>query len=194
MNTLKKTAIAALALGFMAAPAAAQKLSPPTIVIVDMDRIVNESAAGKTAGTEIQTKVNTLRTRANTLQTQLKADAESIQKGQADKTLAGAALEARAKAFGDKQQQAQQELGRLENDVQRTRQYVVEQITNAANPIITTVMREKGASIALQEGATLQHSASLDITNDVIARLNTATPRVSTKPPAETAPAAASQN
>lgn len=187
MNAFRKTAIAALALGFMAAPAVAQKLSPPTIVIVDMDRIVNESAAGKTAGTEIQTKVSTLRTRATTLQTQLKADAEAIQKGQADKTLAGAALEARAKAFGDKQQQAQQELGRLENDVQRTRQYVVDQITDAANPIITAVMREKGASIALQEGATLQHSASLDITNDVIARLNTATPRVSTKPPAETA-------
>ncbi len=187
MTRLLKTATAALVLGLMTTtPAVAQKLSPAVIVVVDMDQVIGESAAGKAASTEIQTKVNTLRTRANTLQTQLQTDAEQIQKGQADKTLAGAALESRAKAFGEKQQQAQQEIGRLENDVQRTRAFVVQQITDAANPIITTVMRERGASIALQEGATLQHSASIDITNDVISRLNTSTPRVSTKPPAQT--------
>lgn len=183
MNVLKTAAIA-LALGIAAAPAAAQQLSPPVIVIVDMDRIVNESAAGKTAATEIQGKITGLQTRAQTLSTQLKADEDQIRAGQANKTLAGPALEARVKAYGDKQQAAQQELARLEQDIGRSRQFVIKQITDAANPIITQVMRTRGASIALAEGATLQHSASLDVTNDVIAQLNTSLPRVSTTPPA----------
>ena len=189
MTKTVKAALAAMMLAGIAAPAVAQQLSPPVIVIVDMERIVNESAAGKQAGTEIQTKVTGLQSRGQTLQNQLKTEADAIQAGQANKTLAGPALDQRVQAFGQKQQQAQQEIGRLEQDIQRSRQYVIKQITDAANPIITTVMREKGANIALAEGATLQHSASLDVTTDVISRLNTSLPRVSTTAPA--APAAA---
>jgi len=114
----------------------------------------------------------------------LKTDADSIQAGQANKTLAGPALEQRAQAFGQKQRAAEQEIQRLEQDVQRSRQFVIKQINDAAQPIITQVMRERGASIALAEAATHQHSASLDVTSDVISRINTALPRVSTTPPA----------
>ena len=45
-------------------------------------------------------------------------------------------------------------------------------------------MRERGASIAMPEGATLQHAASIDVTNDLVARLDKALPRVSTTAPA----------
>lgn len=188
MKMLLKSASAALLIGLSAVPAMAQQLSPPVIVIVDMDRVVNESAAGKTAGTEIQGKITALQTRATTLQTQLKTDADAIQAGQANKSLAGPALEQRAQAFGQRQQQAQQEIGRLENDIQRSRQFVIKQITDGANPIITQVMRERGAAIALAEGATLQHSASIDVTTDVITRVNTSLPRVSSTAPAAPAP------
>lgn len=191
MKSIFKTVAVAAFLAAASAPAMAQQLSPAVIVIVDMDRVVNESAAGKTAGTEIQTKIANLQTRATTLQTQLKTDADAIQAGQANKTLVGPALEQRAQAFGQKQQQAQQEIARLEQEIGRSRQYVIQQISTAANPIITQVMRERNASIALQKEATLQHSASLEVTNDVITRLNTSTPRVSITPPA--APAGAQQ-
>jgi Skp family chaperone for outer membrane proteins len=184
-SLLLATAVAA------ALPAAAQQLAPPVIVLVDMDRIVNESAAGKAAATELQGRANGLRARATTLQGQLQTDAQAIQQGQANKTLAGPQLEERAKQFQAKEQAARTELARGEEGLARSQQYVVQQITNAANPIITQVMRERGASIAMNERATIQHSASLNITNDVLARLNTALPKVSTTPPAAPAPAAA---
>jgi outer membrane protein len=67
---------------------------------------------------------------------------------------------------------------------------VLKQINDGAQPIITTIMKERGASIAIPEGATLQHSASIDVTTDVIARLDKALPRVSsTVPAAAAAPA-----
>lgn len=177
------TALVLASAPMIVAPASAQPLSPAIIIVVDMDQVVNESAAGKQAGTEIQGKITGLQTRATTLQTQLKTDGDSIQQGQANKTLAGPALEQRIRGFQEKQQAAQQELGRAEQDIQRSRQFVIQQITQGANPIITTIMRERNASIALQKDATLQHSASIDVTNDVIARLNTQLPRVSTTPP-----------
>jgi Skp family chaperone for outer membrane proteins len=189
MKTLFKSLSLALLLGTAAVPAAAQQLSPPVIVIVDMDRVVNESAAGKQAGTELQAKGQQLSQRRTTLAGQLQTEAQAIQQGQQAKTLAGPALEQRVKAFQAKEQAANAELERGQQDLARSRQYVIQQITGAADPIITQVMRTRGAAIALQKGATLQHTASLEVTNDVIAQLNTSLPRVNTTPPA--APAAA---
>lgn len=186
--------LAALAVGLLlAAPVevAAQQLSPAVIVIVDLDRVVNESGAGKAAAAELQARATTLNTRRNALAQQLQTDAEAIQQGQQNKTLAGPALEARIKAFQEKENAANAELQRGQEDLARAQQYVVQQINTAAQPIITQIMREKGASIALAERATIQHSGSLNITNDVLARLNTALPKVSTTaPPQQSQPAA----
>jgi Skp family chaperone for outer membrane proteins len=193
MKMIFKSATAAFALATIAVPAVAQQLSPPVIVIVDMDRVVNESAAGKQAGTDLQTKAQALQTRRTTLAGQLQSEAQAIQQGQQNKTLAGPALEQRIKAFQDKENNANQELAKGQDDIGRARQYVIQQITTAADPIITQVMRERGASVALQKGATLQHTASLEVTTDVITRLNTSLPRVSVTPPAQPAPAAPRQ-
>jgi Skp family chaperone for outer membrane proteins len=185
--------LAGLAAGLLLAapvPVAAQQLSPAVIVIVDLDRVVNESAAGKAAATELQARATTLNNRRNALAQQLQTDAEAIQQGQQNKTLAGPALEARVKAFQDKENAANAELQRGQEDLARSQQYVVQQINTAAQPIITQIMREKGASIALAERATIQHSGSLNITNDVLARLNAALPKVSTTPPPPQQPAA----
>lgn len=170
------------------APVVAQQLSPAVVIVVDMDQVVNQSAAGKAAGTEIQGKITGLQARATTLQNQLKTENDAIVAGQQNKSLVGDAFEQRVRTFQKRQQDAQAELARAEQEIQRSRNYVIQQITQAANPIITTIMRERNASVALQKDATLQHSASLDVSNDVLARLNTALPRVSTTPPA--APAA----
>ncbi len=188
MKMLFKAATAALLLAATAAPAVAQQLSPPVIIIVDMDRVVNESAAGKQAGTDLQAKAQSLQTRRTTLAGQLQSEAQAIQQGQQNKTLAGPALEQRIKAFQDRENGANQELARGQDDLARSRQYVIQQITKGADPIITQLMRERGAALALQKGATLQHTASLEVTTDVITRLNTSLPRVSVTPPA--APAA----
>lgn len=188
MNILKVATLAA-ALATISSPAMAQALSPAVIVIVDMDRVVNESSAGKLAATELQTRAQALNNRRTTLSGQLQAEVQAIQQGQENKSLAGPALEARVKAFQDKEQAANAELTRGQQDLGRAQDYVVQQISTAAQPAITQIMREKGAQVAVAERATIQHSQSLSITTDVIARVNASLPRVSTTPPA--APAAA---
>ena len=90
----------------------------------------------------------------------------------------------KARDFQARQQQAGQELEKRQSDLQAARQFVLKQINDALQPIITTVMRERGASVAIAKGATLDSASALDMTNDIMARLDRALPRVSTTPPA----------
>jgi Skp family chaperone for outer membrane proteins len=157
---------------------------PVSIIVVDMERVVTQSAAGKQAMTEIDTKMKALQSRAGTLQGQLKTEADAIQAGQANNSLAGPALDTRMKAFGEKQQSAQQEIGKLEADIQRSRQWVLKQISDKVGPIVSEVMKERGASLAIPRAAALQFAPAMDATTEVLTRLDKALPRVSTTPPA----------
>lgn len=185
---IKSAALVAAILGssLVSVAAQAQTLPPAVIVIVDMDRVFNSTIAGKQAQTELKAKVDAMTARANTLRAQFGAEEETLGKTQPapTNTAARPAWEAKVRDFQTRQQTAQTELSNREKEFQASRQYVLKQITDAANPIITTLMRERGATIAMPEGATLQHASSIDVTADLVARVDKALPRVSTTPPA----------
>jgi outer membrane protein len=187
---MKKLLISlALASAAIVAPVQAQTLPAAVIVIVDMDRVFNNSVAGKAAQAELKTRLEGIQARVNSLRTSLGNEEQQL--AQTRPTAAGPAAtawETKVKDFTTRKTQAEQELAKRDQDFQASRQYVLKQLNDGAQPIITQVMKERGAQIALAEGATLQHSASLDVTNDVVARLDKALPRVSTTAPA--APAA----
>ena len=169
----------------VAAPAAAQTLPAAVIVIVDMDQVFQTSAAGKTAQAELKTRLDSIQSRLQSLRTSFGAEEQAL--GKSRPTAPGPAAtawEAKVKDFTTRKTQAEQELAKRDQDFQASRQYVLKQINEGAQPIITTIMKERGASIALAEGATLQHSASIDVTADVVARLDKSLPRVSSTAPA----------
>jgi len=173
------------------APAVSQTLPAAVVIIVDMDQVFANSAAGKQAQGELKTKLDAIQARVTQLRTSLGTEEQQL--GQTRPQAPGAALtawETKARDFTARKTQAEQEVQKREQDFQAARQYVLKQINDAAQPIITTIMKERGASIALAQGATLQNSAALDVTNDVVARLDKSLPRVSTTPPATPAAAA----
>ncbi len=189
MKTMFKIAAIAAAASAFAAPALAQTLPPPVVVIVDMERVIGDSAAGKQAQTELKSRNDTIQARVASLRTQFGSEQETLGKSQPAQGAAPAAVtafQAKVRDFQQRQQTAEADLQKRGNDFQLSRQYVLKQINDATNPIITAVMRERGATIVLAEGATLQHSAAIDVTADVIARLDKALPRVSTTAPAAT--------
>jgi len=177
---------APLALG-IAAPAAAQTLPPAVIVIVDLNDVFQKCVAGKTAQAELKTRLDSIQGRVATLRTSFQAEEETLAKSRPAPTAPAATItawETKAKDYQTRQAQAQAELQARDKEFQASREYVLKQINDAAQPIITAIMKERGATIALAEGATLQHSASIDVTADVVARLDKALPRVSTTAPA----------
>ncbi len=179
---MNKTLISlALASAAMAAPVAAQTLPPAVIIVVDLDSVFQTTAAGKQALVELKTRADAIQGRLQQLRTSFGVEEQSLVSTRP--TAAGptaTAWEAKAKDFQTRKTQAEQELAKRDQDLQASRQFVVKQLNDGAQPIISTIMKERGASIALAEGATLQHSASIDVTADVIARLDKALPRVVT--------------
>ena len=191
MKTLLTTA--ALAVAAISAPAAAQRLSPAVIAVVDTDRVSRECVACRAAQAQLQSQVTALQTRATQLRTPLETEGRAIQ------TAIGAlkpgaqpdaALQTRAQAFQTRQNTANQELGAGEQRIRSTQAHVTQQISQRLIPIINSVMTARGAAIVVDKAATLANSASLDVTGDVLAQLDQQLPSVSVTPlPA--APAAA---
>jgi Skp family chaperone for outer membrane proteins len=175
----------ALATAAIAAPVAAQTLPPAVIVIVDLDSVFQTSAAGKQALAELKTRADAIQARLQTLRTSFGTEEQALVSTRPTAPGAAAtAWEAKARDFQTRKTQAEQELAKRDQDLQASRQFVVKQLNDATQPIISTIMKERGASIALAEGATLQHAASIDVTTDVIARLDAALPRVVSTAPA----------
>ena len=87
MHKILIFAAAALAIGL---PAAAQA-QQASILVVDSERLMSDCTACKAASAQLQSKQSALRTRAQTLQTQLAAERKPIQDavdaGKADATL-----------------------------------------------------------------------------------------------------------
>lgn len=187
MKTMLKIAALAAPLAAIATPALAQTLPPPVIVIVDMDRVIGDSAAGKQASGELKTRNDATQARLASLRTQFGTEEETLGKSQPAQGAAPAAVtafQAKVRDYQQRRQAAEADLQVRDRNFQLSRQYVLKQINDAAQPIITAVMTERGATIVLAEGATLQHSRSIDVTADVLARLDKALPRVSTTAPA----------
>ena len=179
-----RIAAALIAASALASPAMAQRAPASVVVVVDTDRIYRDCNACRTAQTQLQTQLATLRTRQQTLEGQLRPEGQAIQT--AVNALAGkqpdAALQNRVKAFQQRQEQANQELAKGQQNIQSIQANVVRQINERLQPVINQVMTAKGANLAVDVAATLAHSQATDVTNDVLAALNTALPAVSLTP------------
>ena len=194
MKTIfKAAALAALALGTASAlPTAAlaqAAAAQSSIIVVDMDRVGADSAAGKSGQTQLKTRLDGLQARGKSLADQLRGEEETLLKARQTKTMASEAFQAKVKDLQTKQNNARTELGNREQELQRSQAYVRQQIFNAVGPIIQAVMRERGANIVLARDAALAVSPTLDVTAEVIRRLDAALPRVNATAPAA-APAA----
>jgi len=189
-----KKLLIALALAGVSTPVLAQQIPAAVIVTVDRQEMIANSAAAKAAQAELKPKGDALVARLNQLRTSLAAEEKTLRDTQPQQGAAPAAVTAwqtKVKDFDTRRQQADQELQRRQQEIQASEQWVIKQISDAATPIISTIMRERGANIAVDEAVTLQHAAAIDITTDVLARLDKALPRVSTTPPAQPAAGAA---
>jgi outer membrane protein len=189
MNKLLFSAALAVSLGAGSA-ANAQAIPGAIVAVVDLEKVTSECTACKTAAASLRSQISGLQTREKALSTPLETEQKSIQT--AVDALAGkqpdAALQARAKAWETKRQQAAQEIGRQQDQIKRNQAYISQQIQTKLGPIYQQVMQKRGANLMVEVGNTLATGASLDVTNDVLASLNAALPTVQM-----TAPAAAQQ-
>lgn len=177
-----------LAAAFVPAAAQAQALPAAIVAVVDLDKVTSECTACKSANAALQSQLTAEQNREKSLSAPLETERSSIQA--AVDALKGkdpdAALQTRIKTFQAKAQQAQEEVERGRAQLQANQAYIRKQIADKLGPIYSQVMNRRGANILVEQGATLASGATLDVSNDVLAALNTALPSVSTTAPAPT--------
>jgi Skp family chaperone for outer membrane proteins len=165
----------------------AQAIPAAVVAVVDLEKVTSTCNACKTASAALRSQITGLQNRQQTLAGPLETEGKSIQA--AIDALNGkapdAALEARAKAWQTKRDQAAQELQRQQAQIQANQQYVQKQVADKLGPIYTQVMQRRGANIMVEIGQTLASGATLDVTNDVVTALNAALPTVATTAPAQ---------
>ena len=72
--------------------------------------------------------------------------------------------------------------------LQANQQYILRQIDEKLDPIFQQVMQRRGANVLVEQGSTLAAATAVDVTNDVLAALNSSLTTISTTAPAPRAP------
>ena len=166
--------------------ASAQALPAAVVAVVDIQRATTSCNACKTALNQLEVQVNSLKALQTSLENSLRTEATSIQA--AVNALAGkqpdAALTARVQAFEKKQADSQRQLQTREQTFQRNRAYVLQQIGQKLDPVLTTVLARRNATVMLDSATVVRSIPAIDVTNDVIAALNTSLTTVATTAPA----------
>ena len=189
MKTLLISAAFAAAL-LAPAAASAQAVPAAVVAVVDLDRVAAECNACKTARASLQSQVTAFQNRQKALATPLETERKSIQA--AVDALNGkepdAALKTRAQSLGD--EAAPGGAGSCPPATADPGQQPVrpEADPGQARPDLPAGDAAPRRELPGRIGATLATSSNVDVTNDVLAALNSALPTIATTAPAAPAP------
>jgi Skp family chaperone for outer membrane proteins len=193
MRTILKLSAAAALLA--ATPAFAEG-----VLIVDVARVLGESAAGKSGTAQLKAKYDgqiIQRNQAfNAAVQAYNAAAAAAQAVKAPAQPTPAQITA-ARSAGERAQQAQEQLQELAQEVRATEDYVRQQIVERVGPIAEQVRAERKADVVMPKGSTFAADSTKDVTAVVIQRLDTSFPTPSIALPQQqqqgAAPAAPTQ-
>lgn len=185
--------IAATAASALAGPALA---ADGSVLVVDFNRVFQDSAAAKSGTQQLRTKFDaTLNQRRAAFQSAAQSynsQVESAKRTAKPGTPLPAATQQALQQAGQSAQAAQQNLQDTQDDVNEAAAYVRQQIIERATPIAEQIRTERKASVVVAKEQALASDPSVDVTSALIQRLDTAFPNPSVTPPQQgAAPAAA---
>lgn len=153
-----------------------------TIIVIDEVRILQDSRAGKDIQTKLGNIQNQIEAELDPARRALESAAQVIQPKIDGKTpeaiSADAALVTELNTF----QQQRQDLGQRRQIVSQefslTQQQALVDFNVALEPVVMEVMRERNAQVVLSKDMTLFAADSIDVSADVIAKLDQRTPAI----------------
>ena len=144
------------------------------ILVVDFDRVSRESLVGKDISAQFESNRVGLEQRARTVQQQLTAEQGDLE--QQRSIISQDAFQERVRAFQQKAQQQQNQLQQLTNQARQAMQQANLEVQRVLRPIVKEVMDRHGANMVLDKALVSQHAAGLDVTTEVIEKLDQAMP------------------
>ncbi len=152
----------------------------PSILVVDRGAILRTSVAGKDLIRQIDEFGKAMEAKYGEEEKKLRADAQELQE-QAG-VLSPEARQKKERELRERgealQKKVQEEQAAIQNGINIART----EIEKALGPILNTLFQERGATIMLDRGAIVLGSVDIDVTAEVIKRLDQVLPSVTVTP------------
>lgn len=165
-------AVAALAAG----PLGAAPQASAGFAVIDNLRVFEESNQGRAANQEIQANLGTWQAELETLQTEVQT--LLTQRQQQGSVMTPEALDELNQNIEEKQLELQRRREDAQRQAAAIRDRVLVDLENMLTPVVAELATELGYSAVLnsQTPGLLHYDASIDITDELIARLNAMNP------------------
>lgn len=183
MLSLKRVAVAlglALVISLPVAMTPAMAVGPAVVLIVNTDAVFAQSKVGQSIRSQFEEQAKKLRAEGQKMDSSLQADEKKLSEerallSQEDLKKKVQDLQRRAAEF---QQSMQQKSQALQLGLQRANA----KVEAALRPIFADVLKEKGGTVLLDQSVVLAGGADLDISAEVLKRLNERMTTVEVKP------------
>ncbi|PYE86213.1 OmpH family outer membrane protein [Pseudoroseicyclus aestuarii] len=169
-----------LALALGAGPAAAQRVEeagpatgpavPPSVLVLDTDRLFAETAFGQRVSEEVGARTDALIEENRRIEAQLTEEERSLTERRA--TMDPAAFREEAEAFDTRVQAIRQEQDAKERALQQSVSAERGAFLDAAGPTLGQLMLDRGASVILDRRSVFLSAAAADITDAAIEALD----------------------
>ncbi|MFI5001769.1 MAG: OmpH family outer membrane protein [Reyranellales bacterium] len=178
----RKTAILAAALLLLgtlatASTASAQKRFPtPVIAVVDVQAVLQTAEAPKGIRAQIQKAQASFQQGLQSKNDDLKKADQDLQAQRS--VLAADAYQQRQREFEQKVADAQREVQDRRGKLETAFNNAMQQVETVIVQIVDQIAKESSATLVINKGAAIYSTADLDITQEVVRRLNARLPSV----------------
>lgn len=164
-----------------AAAPTGEKLAAPIIAVVDVQKIMQESAAAKGIQAEIEAQRDKYQKEISGLEDKLRSAEQELRKQQT--VLSADALAKKRKEFETQVAEVQRTVQNRKRALDAGMGDAMGAVQKAMLEIIADVVRERGANIVLARHQFVIVDTKLDISDTVMERLNVALPKVAVNVP-----------
>ena len=162
-----------LALGVGYAPASLAQTTfevAPPIVVLDRDRLFQETAYGRSILADLERRANDLAQENRTIELELSNEEQALTERRP--SLSVDEFRALADAFDEKVQAFREEQDAKARAVQQLSETSQQDFIEQVIPILADVLRERGALVVMDRRDVFLSADSIDITNEAIARID----------------------
>lgn len=171
--------LAMLALSTPAMAADAPAAAANTVVIVNIQEVMREATAAKTVREQLENKQKEFQSEIGKKEEALQKEDQEL--GKKRSVLSKAAFDEKALAFRKKATDVQKEVQSKKATLDAAFEHALNDIQKVVTDVITDLSKEKGFSVALPTSQILYGDPKLDISDEVLKRLNAKLPKLDVK-------------
>ena len=162
--------------GFSAKAADAAAAQPIVVVVVDTQRVLEESKAGKTIKSQMQQHVSSYQKTISKQDQELSAAQQDLQRQQA--ILAQDAFALKVKEFDQRVNDARKKAQEAQQSLQESQREAIGKVEYAMLQVVADLAKERGANLVLNKSTVVMFDTHFDMSDEIIKRLNEKLPAV----------------